>query len=119
MQQLQIAPLAPGETYVGAIGDQQGSVYHLILLAGDNDDASQAKQIEWARSGGGELPTTIEAAMLFERCPEEFQKDWYWTATDYPHAKGYAFIQSFDGGYQIDYRKVSHCRARRVRRLSI
>lgn len=117
MQQLTSLTLADGETYVGAIGDQQGSVYHLILLAGDNDDATWQAQKEWAASIGGDLPTRVEQAMLFERCADQFQKDWYWSNQEHAADPAYAWYQYFHNGGQSCYRKGTELRARAVRRL--
>lgn len=36
MQQLQLPPLSDGETYIGAIGDTSGDVYHLIRMCGNS-----------------------------------------------------------------------------------
>ncbi|MAO52154.1 MAG: DUF1566 domain-containing protein [Pusillimonas sp.] len=119
MQQLQIPPLAEGETYIGAIGDQHGDVYHLILLPGDNDDASWSEQLEWAKSIGGDLPTRVEQAMLWANFRDQFQKDWYWSKEEYELVSGYAWYQYFDGGYQYDINVSAELRARAVRRLPI
>ena len=45
MQQLQIPPLAEGERYIGCIGDAAGNLHHVVLLPGDNDDATWEAQI--------------------------------------------------------------------------
>lgn len=120
MQQLQIPPLAEGEVYIGAIGDKNGDFYHVILLPGDNDDASWAKQMEWAKSIGGDLPTRIEQSMLWANHRDQFQKDWYWSNTAYERDDAYAWFQYFDyGGQYDDPKDYDGCRARAVRRLPI
>lgn len=124
MQQLQIPPLAEGEIYIGAIGNKSGDVYHLVLLPGDNDRATHANQLEWAKSIGGDLPTKLESAMLFAHAKEEFQPAWYWTNEtfvdpDEPEDTNYAWVQHFDYGGQYDFHEDSHYRARAVRRLPI
>ena len=50
MQQLQTPPLAEGEIYIGAIGDAAGNLHHVILLPGDNDDATFEAALEWSKS---------------------------------------------------------------------
>lgn len=45
MKQLNIPPLAEGETYIGAIGNKSGDVYHLVLLPGDNDRAILSNEL--------------------------------------------------------------------------
>lgn len=124
MQKLTIPPLAEGETYIGAIGNKTGDVYHLILLAGDNDRAPHAQQLEWAKSIGGDLPTKLEAAILFSHAEDQFQKTWYWTNEtfvdpDDPDDTDYAWVQDFSYGSQIYDLKVILNRARAVRRLPI
>ena len=124
MQQLTIPSITEGETYIGAIGNKTGDVYHLILLAGDNERAPQATQIEWAKSIGGDLPNKLEAAMLFAHAKDQFQPAWYWTNETYidpddPEDTAWAWIQDVGYGGQVYYRKTSDYRARAVRRLII
>ncbi|WGS53529.1 DUF1566 domain-containing protein [Paraburkholderia sp. D15] len=121
MQQLQIPPLAEGEIYIGAVGDKNGDIYHVVLLPGDNDDAPWADQLEWAKSIGGDLPNRIEQAMLFAGFRDEFQKDAYWSNapdTDTGYA-GWAWYQYFLTGSQSLNHKGNALRARAVRRLPI
>jgi len=119
MKQLQIPPLSEGETYIGAIGDKNGDVYHVILLPGDNDDAEWQKQMDWAKSIGGDLPNRIEQAMLWANFKDQFQKDWYWSNELHASGSGYAWTQSFYDGGQGCRNVGSHYRARAVRRLPI
>lgn len=120
MQQLQIPPLADGETYIGAIGDKNGDVHHIILLPGDMDCDTWPKALDWAKSLGGDLPNRIEQAMLFAHFKDQFQKDWYWSNTSVDGYDASAWYQYFDYGHQDLYHKGSdHCRARAVRRLII
>lgn len=119
MQQLTIPPLTEGETYIGCIGDAAGNLHHVILLPGDNDDASWKKQMAWAKSIGGDLPSRIEQAMLWANHRDLFQKDWYWSHEKHASASGYAWYQLFGIGYQDSYDISSKLRARAVRRLPI
>jgi len=119
MQQLQSPPLAEGEMYVGAIGDKNGDFYHVVLLPGDNDEAPWADQIAWAKGIGGDLPTRVEQAMLFDSCRDEFKKDWYWSNKEGTPGGGWAWCQNFVIGYQIIITQSSALRARAVRRLPI
>lgn len=119
MQQLQIPPLSEGEIYVGAIGDKNGDFHHVILLPGDNGDATWEAQMEWAKSIGGDLPTRVEQAMLWANFRDQFQKDWYWSNEVHHREPGWAWCQSFGYGCQYDLRQGYEFRARAVRRLSI
>ena len=74
MQQLQIPPLAEGEVYVGALGDKNGDVYHVILLPGDNNAASWQDQMAWAKSIGGDLLTRAELVIAYEKHRDQFKK---------------------------------------------
>jgi hypothetical protein len=117
MQQIQIPPLEEGEKYVGAIGDKNGDFYHVILLPGDNEDATWLKQKEWAKSIGGDLPTRVEQAMLWANHRDQFKRDWYWSNEE--ESSGCAWYQYFNNGYQYFTGKGHELRARAVRRLPI
>lgn len=124
MNQLAIPPLEDGETYIGAIGNRAGEAYHLILLPGETYVGTQPKQLEWAKSIGGDLPNKLEAEMLFAHAKEKFQPAWYWTNQTYVNSSGiedsnYAWVQSFDHGYQGTSHEDDGLRARAVRRLPI
>ena len=119
MQQLQIPPLAEGEIYIGAIGDKSGDVYHVILLPGDNDDATWQAQMDWAKSIGGDLPTRVEQAMLWANFRDQFKPDWYWSNEQHHRDSAFVWCQIFDYGRQITSHKYDYMRARAVRRLPL
>ena len=119
MHQLQIPPLAEGELYIGAIGDAAGNLYHVILLPGDNDDATHEAQLAWAKSIGGDLPNRIEQAMLWANHRDQFQKDLYWSNVTHHSESGWAWYQDFDYGNQDYGGRTYGLRARAVRRLPI
>lgn len=119
MQQIQIPPLAEGEIYVGSIGDAQGTLHHIILLPGDNEDATWEAQMEWAKGIGGELPTRIEQAMLWTNHRDQFKKEWYWSNETHHAESGWAWFQHFNYGDQYVHLKDRELRARAVRRLPI
>ena len=113
-------PLAEGETYIGAIGDKNGEVYHVILLPGDKDCTTWKKAMNWAKKAGGDLPSRIEQSMLWANHRDLFKKDWYWSNETHHNNDAYAWCQGFAGGTQDHTRKDSYnCRARAVRRLPI
>ena len=116
---LNIPELADGEIYIGAIGDAAGNLHHVILLPGDNDDATHEAQLEWAKSIGGDLPTRIEQAMLWANHREQFKKEWYWSNEIHHAESGWAWCQDFGNGNQIKLHKLYELRARAVRRLPI
>jgi hypothetical protein len=111
--------LQEGETYIGATINADGTGHHTILLPGDNDDATWQAQMGWAKSIGGDLPTRIEQAMLYDKHKDEFQSDWYWSNTQPASDSDYAWLQHFSDGLQHCYHKGYDFRARAVRRLPI
>jgi len=113
-------PLNDGEIHIAALTDAKGELYHLILLPGDNDDATHAAQMEWAKSIGGDLPSRVEQALLWERARDQFEKGWYWSNETTHHTEsGWAWFQTFGDGNQNYNYTSSELRARAVRRLPI
>ena len=116
---INLPELAEGETYVGCIGDALGNLHHVIMLPGDNDDATWAAHMEWAKSIGGDLPNRIEQAMLFANHLDQFKNDWYWS-NEINHVEfGWAWYQYFRSGNQQNYHRSSALRARAVRRVMV
>ena len=114
---LNIPELADCEIYVGAIGDAAGNLYHVILLPGDNNDATREAQLEWAKRIGGDLPTRIEQAMLLANHSDQFKNDWYWSNEIHDTESGWAWYQYFGYGTQSSVRRGYELRARAVRRV--
>ena len=119
MKNKEMPKLAEGETYVGCIGDALGNLHHVILLPGDNDDATHEAQLEWAKSIGGDLPNRIEQAMLFANHLDQFKKDWYWSNEIHHAESGWAWFQDFYDGSQNGLNRGTELHARAVRRLPI
>lgn len=114
---IKLPTLAPGETYIGAVGDKHGNLHHVILLPGDNDEASQADQLAWAKSIGGDLPNKVELAMLWNTCRDQFKKDWYWSNQTHEIYSEYAWCQNFLNGNEANFYVSAELRARAVRRI--
>ena len=117
--QIQLPPLAEGEVYVGAIGDQQGNLHHIIMLPVCGTEATWPEQIAWAGSLGADLPTRAEQALIWERCRDRLKKDWYWSNEAHHEAASFAWSQTFASGCQGSYCKITQLRAVAVRRLSV
>ena len=117
--------LGQGERYAGLILNDQGKPsHHLVLLPGDNDDATWQDQLEWAKSIGGDLPDRVEQALLFKHFKSEFQERAYWSNTpcepdDDEEESSWAWCQGFSSGDQYYDHKLNEFRARAVRRLPI
>jgi hypothetical protein len=112
--------LSTGERYAGLIlGETPADDYHLILLPGDAEKVNWSDAGKWAAEQGGELPTRREQSLLFANLKGEFQSAWYWSCQQHEEESGWAWCQGFTSGFQSYDAKLSHCRARAVRRLSI
>ena len=114
---MKLPELNPGEIYAGYYGTTPDETIHVILLPGDNDDATWKHQKEWAASIGGELPNRIEQSLLWQNCREHFKQDWYWSSEEHASEAGWAWYQYFYYGYQDYFNQTTQLRARAVRRL--
>lgn len=110
---------AEGERYLCGIVNDDGTVTHSFLLPGDNDQATQTAQKEWAASIGGNLMNRTELLAGYEKMPEEFKKEAYWSETSHVSDSDYAWYQIFDDGFQLYHYAYDELRARAVRRLTI
>lgn len=120
MQTIPLPALNEGETYVTTLFDATTQTgYHLILLPGDNNGATWQKQLEWAKEIGGDLPTRVEQALLFEKHRDQFKKDLYWSNEAVSYWASWAWYQYFYNGGQNNNSQTLELRARAVRRLII
>ncbi|WP_232466390.1 DUF1566 domain-containing protein [Burkholderia ubonensis] len=120
-QEVELPELNEGEIYIGRISNTAGELHHVILLPGDNDDATWQVQMGWAKSIGGDLPTRIEHLVLLANHRDQFERDAYWSNepdTD-PAYAGWAWCQHFGYGNQGNLLQGYELRARAVRRLII
>ena len=109
--------LAEGERFICSITRPDGKTTHSILLPGDvSKDWNES--MAWAASIGGDLPTRIEQAALFELMKEEFQECAYWSNTQPSGRSNYAWYQNFFDGGQYYTFKDNKLRARAVRRTN-
>ena len=112
--------LNPGEHYAGLIVGKDGEPsYHLILLPGEAENVTFDTAKKWAASIGGDLPTRLELALLWQNCRDQFEKSWYWSNES--SEAGWAWYQHFYYGFQTSHhvRQDYQLRARAVRRLPI
>ena len=107
-------PTAEG-TYIGmTIADDKPA--KLYLLPG-TFKGPWAKAGEWAKKQGGALPSRIDGLVLLDRARAEFERDWYWTDTQFAGYDACAWCQSFHHGGQSNNHKDGELRARAVRRV--
>jgi len=91
----------------------------LVLLPGESDELKWKAANDWAVTIGGELPSRIDALVLFQNLKSEFRSEYYWTAVPSAGAGASAWSQSFSDGYQSLWLKLTALRARAVRRFVI
>ena len=120
---LTLPPVAEGEIYGGSIGNLNGDVCHITVVA-FNDPASHSDQLAWAKSIGCDLPSKLEAAALFAHIKDKFEPHAYWTNETFvdPYHRedaSYAWCQGFGYGDQYANRKSRKLRGVAVRRSFI
>jgi hypothetical protein len=118
MQQITTPEPKEGEIYAGTIINPDGTGNHIMLLDDDKEDINWKDALEWAQSLGGDLPTRVEQALLFDQHKDKFDERAYWSNTQHASHSGYAWCQRFNNGYQSHWGKVNELRARAVRRIS-
>ncbi len=112
--------LASGEECAGLVLTSEGKPSHyLILLPNEVDEITFDQAVAWAKEQGGDLPSREEQALLFANLKKHFQQAYYWSDTEHPTDKGYAFVQYFGRGNQLLSGKYYKFRARAVRRVNV
>ena len=107
-----------GGIYAGIMRGIDGAPdEHLVLLPGAAEDVTWEAAGEWAKAEGGDLPTRREQRLLFINLKDQFEEDWYWSSEQ--AGPSYAWVQSFDDGFQYDDYRSHEGRARAVRRFAI
>lgn len=109
--------LNEGELNAGLMFENGKPHHWLILLPGDNDDASQDEQLAFAEKQGGDLPTPSEQSLLRANLPNEFKRDLYWS--NKKEGRGSAWYTHFINGYQYWDNENYKFRGRAVRRSLI
>lgn len=117
MQQIQIPPLAEGEIYLCGLVDANGDLEHTVIIGINNDGGSWQKQMEWAKSLGGDLTNRIEQAVIRARRPDLVEEAAYWSNTTVEWDSACAWYQDFYGGLQYFSLKSAARRAVAVRRF--
>lgn len=98
-QQLTIGqefPGVPGSVYAGSLTNREGQLYALVLLAERAQDKTHAQALKWAQKLGADLPTRVEASMLFAHVKASLPGGWHWTNESY--GSSCAWFCSFGGG---------------------
>ena len=117
MQQLLIPPLAEGEIYLCGLVDANGDVEHTVIIGINNNGDSWQKQLDWAKSLGGDVTNRIEQAVIRARRPALVDEVAYWSNTEVEWDSSYAWCQDFGNGFQYGSHKSAALRAVAVRRF--
>ena len=121
--ELQAGPGAIGSAFAGGMyagiirGADGRPDEHLVLLDGDTDGVTWDAACAWAAAKGATLPTRAEQRLLMANLPDQFQKRYYWSSEQ--AGPSTAWLQYFNGGYQLYNYRSYEGRARAVRRLPI
>ena len=91
---------------------------HLILLPGQVIKTWSDAKV-WAAEQNAELPSRVDALILFQNLKGEFEERWYWTGELDASDPASAWLQDFLNGYQHCSYTYHEFRARAVRRLPI
>lgn len=113
---------AIGEAWMGGL--YAGITVHdnrpmvLVLLPGDEEKKWKSAG-EWAAAQSSMLPSRVDALVLWQNLPKEFQQTYYWTSEEYTGSADSAWVAGFSDGDQYGSHKTDGCRCRAVRRVAI
>ncbi|MBN3832916.1 DUF1566 domain-containing protein [Burkholderia sp. Ac-20344] len=116
--QIQIPPLAEGETYLFGLVDANGDIEHTVIVDVVNDRADWHKQMDAAKARGCDLANAIEYAAIRLKHPklvDENKSYWMNETVDWDSAD--ARYQDFLYGHQDSIRKSASLCAVVVRRF--
>jgi len=99
----------------GATSDHDGAANTQAYAEAGSDLCKEILALEIDGHTDFYLPSRVEARLLWCNLPEQFEKEWYLTSTQY--SSGDAWGQYFDYGGQGTDDKKFEARARAVRRL--
>jgi hypothetical protein len=94
-----------GGIFAGLTTSKSGQHHAVVLLPDHATGLTWKKATKWAEDLQAELPSRPIAAMLFHNLKDKLQPSWHWTNETYEGEASYAWICSFDYGYQHYYLK--------------
>lgn len=103
----------------GALSLCNGFANTLAMEAADSTTAKWARALRIGGFDDWYLPSRIEALLAFAELREQFERDWYWTSTQFAGDAECAWSQDFYYGLQNRSHKDTKLRARAVRRIAI
>ncbi|MFM0243835.1 DUF1566 domain-containing protein [Paraburkholderia sediminicola] len=119
MQQIQLPPLADGQTYLHGRINKHGDVEHTVLVAVNDERLPRDLQREWAKSIGGVLYNRIDALVIYNEHLDLVKPEAYWTDDDVEWDPAFAWCQYYYYGRQIISHKSAALRAVAVSRFTI
>lgn len=105
----------------GALSYNDGRANTEAMLAAGSKLAKLARGLVIDGLDDWYLPSRLEALVAFGELHDQdvFERDWYWTSTQYAGDAEFAWCQLFDYGGQLNSPKYYQLRARAVRRFLI
>jgi hypothetical protein len=102
----------------GAASDHDGQANTRALIESTNPHPAAEFAGEARCNGKSDwyIPACREYRLLVANVPELFDKDWYWTSTQY--SRYYAWFQYFGDGNQLTYGKAFKFKVALVRRFN-
>jgi len=106
----------------GALGVYDGAANTEAMVEAGSALAKKIRALDaggfkdWYLPSRGELLLAYAAAIEGD---EAFERDWYWSSTQYADDAGWSWCQAFYDGTQLCNAKDSKLRARAVRRVPI
>jgi hypothetical protein len=104
-----------GVDVAGACSIHDGMANTIALAKAGSELCAEILALEVDGHNDFYLMSRADGHLLMANVPELFEKDWYWTSTQY--SSYYAWFQDFGDGYQYNTSKKSELLGRPVRRL--
>jgi len=109
-----------GGIYAGVTTSFSGRPYALVLLPDKAGSCVNWKTAgEWARSIGGDLPTRLDAALLFANLDKHLASSWVFISDGDEHPGNTDWGRVFNDGWYSKYRNRSGFGAYAVRRIPL
>jgi len=108
--QIQIPPLAEGETYLLGLVDANGDIEHTVIVDVVNDRTNWHKQMDAAKARGCDLANAIEYAAIRLKHPKLVdESNAYWMNETVDWDSAYARFQDVGGGQSYGHKSASLC----------
>ncbi len=115
--QIQLPPVAEGQTYLYGRVNKSVDVEHTVLIAVNDKRLPRELQREWAKSVGGVLFNRVDALIVYNEHRNLVKPEAYWTDDDVEWDSAYAWCQYCSYGHQYYYRKSVELRGVAVSRF--